>query len=141
MIGSLPLVFHKYEKFTISKDNQIGVLQRLGLQFVITFEISFNTVPGSNLYNIIHFTNGERDGVYGARIPGLWYVSKQFHLSSAISGNHHAGEYIPYDVKVNTWYHMEISQLLKDNDEVSKCLRNIKYIFILDCVWVEDRRN
>jgi len=122
MIGSLPLVFHKYEKFAISKDNHIGTLQRLGLQFVIAFELSFNTVPASGWYNILHFTTGGNGGSYGEKIPTLWYNSgnKKFYLYSAISGkgdNYKIGGQF-YSVKVNTWYRMEISQLLKDNGEV-----------------------
>ena len=136
MIGSLPLVFQKGGEFKITKNTQIGVLQRLGLQFVITFELSFNTVPDSWTYdhNILHFTIGDNYGAYGDRIPVLWYYNKQFAVSSAISGNGDNRKYFPYAVKTKTWYHMEISQLLKYNGEVSKCLRIIKYIFILDCV-------
>ena len=134
MIGSLPLVFHKYEKFAISKDNYIGILQRLGLQFVITFELSFNTVPGS-WHSILHFTTGDSGGnAYGYRIPALYYYIKNLYLWSAIGGSVNNYKNIPFIVKVNTWYHMEISQLLKDNGEVSKCSRIIKYIFILGCV-------
>jgi len=118
MIGSLPLVFHKYEKFEISKENQIGILQRLGLQFVITFDLSFNTVPANGGNNILHFTTGDNYGAYGDRIPFLYYAKKQFLLSSAISGNGNNYKWIPYSPKANTWYHMEISQLLKDNGEV-----------------------
>ena len=126
MIESLPVVFQRPGEFPIARDNQIGTLQRLGLQFVITFELSFKTLPGSGYQSILLFTNGDSDGLYGARIPALWYYnSKEFHPSSAISGHGHKGKYIPYAVKVNTWYHMEISQLLKDNGEVSKCLRII----------------
>merc|ERR1712106_758337 len=118
MIGSLPLVFQKGGEFRISKNNQIGTLQRLGLQFVITFELSFNTVPASNSNNILHFTTGDNCCDSGERIPALWYHSTGFSLCSAISGSGNKDKFIPYSPKVNTWYHMEISQLLKDNGEI-----------------------
>ena len=135
MIESLPVVFQRPGEFPIARDNQIGTLQRLGLQFVITFDLSFNAVPGSGYHTFLQFTIGGNCCDYGDRIPGLWYYnSKQFMLTSAISGNGDKYKHIAYTVNANTWYRMEISQSLKDNGEVSKCLRIIKYIFILDCV-------
>ena len=86
MFGSLPLVFQKAGVFPITKNNQIGILQHLGLQFVISFQISFNTVPNGGDDSILHFTTGTDGGAYGQRIPGLWYYADKLYLSSAISG-------------------------------------------------------
>ena len=124
MIESLPVVFHKYETFPITKNNQIGTLKHLGLQFVITFELLFNRVPG-NWYSVLHFTIGDNGGDYGERIPALWCYSNQWYLVSAISGRADNYKIISHNWQVNTWYRVEISQLLKDNGEVSKCLRII----------------
>ena len=86
LVGSLPLVFQQMAEFPITKNNQIGILQHLGLQFVISFQISFNTVPNGGDDSILHFTTGTDGGAYGQRIPGLWYYADKLYLSSAISG-------------------------------------------------------
>ena len=133
MIGShldpnwMPLVFQKVGQFPITKNNQIGELQNIGLQFVITFEFLFNTVPSHDYLNILHFTTGAHCCASGTRTPGLWYIGgrNQFHLSSAISGNGHNYKDIPFSVTAKTWYHMEISQLLKNNNDVSNWLKFI----------------
>ena len=124
MTVSLPVVFQKEGQFPIATNNQIGVLQHIGLQFVISFELLFDSiVPPSFGFTILHFTNKNDCCAHGERIPGLWYFVNpdRFYVSSSISGDGDNALNMDFKVKTNQWYHMEISQLLKDDGEVSNC--------------------
>ena len=125
MTTSLPVVFQKEGQFPIAKNNQLGVLQHIGPQFVISFELLFNSIepPPPWGFSILHFTDKNHCCANGERIPALWYFVNpdRFYVSSSISGDGDNALNIDFKVKTNTWYHMEISQLLKDNGEVSNC--------------------
>jgi len=115
-ICNVPVVFHKAEEFTITRNNKLGELSVLGTQFIITFQL-FITAPSTSASNIIHFA-GANYGDYGSRVPyiGVWQGT-ELAVRSAINGYvDFRAPYTTQDIALNTWHNIEVSQLSFENE-------------------------
>ena len=100
--------------FEIKRNNQLVLLDYIGKEYKISFEV-FVTKFGADAYHsVIHFTLGGDAGQYGDRTPAVWIGNtKSMHIASAISGNLNA--YWNFDeIPEQKWTKVEISQTLVD---------------------------
>ena len=105
------MVFERPAQFTITKNNELGVLPTLEKSFSISFQLFINTFNrGFAWRNILHFTIGQDNTVYGDRTPGLWIHKGKFYVSSAINGNIDNAELIDFPFQTRKWYNIDIQQ-------------------------------
>jgi len=117
-ICNVPVVFHKAEEFTITRNNKLGELSVLHRQFIIRFQLFITAPSTANALNIIQFTIGGKYGKYGDRVPAiLVWQGSELAVRSAISGNHdyYAPDTTP-DIALNTWHDIEVAQLAFENE-------------------------
>ena len=68
-------------------------------------------------HNVFHMTIGEDIAQYGDAYPSVWVnKGKNFHISSAVSGDLNYATDYPYNL--NQWYHIEILQKENSNGEI-----------------------
>ena len=93
----------------------------------VSFSIIVNKLPHAQWANVIHFTTGGNNGVYGNRNPAVW-INKRFQgisIVSAVSGNNYWRDYKisfgkQYDITIQQskqngkyWYEILINNILR----------------------------
>ena len=118
----MPVVFKKTKHFDITKGNNLGMLPRIGINFVISFQFIINrfVVDFASLHNILHFTIGGIHTEYGDLTPAL-FIGGQDNLVvvSAINGKSWHYHNMNFKFVTKKWYTVEISQLLDKDGKVS----------------------
>jgi len=116
-ITGAPAVFIKPGEFAITKNNKLGEIS-LGRQYIITFQLFITApLPADTPHvfgSVLHLTIGGNDhDVYGDRTPALWIYggSTKLLLQTAINGHTLNSQSYINAISINTWIHMEISQL------------------------------
>ena len=89
-----------------------------GEEYIVSFDFEANqAMNSSTVKNILHLSIGGQYGSYGDRIPAVFVNqlnSEQIiEFRSSVSGNHDHG--FDFSYQLNTPYHIEISQLKKNN--------------------------
>ena len=94
----------------------------------VSFSIIVKKLPNHPWANVIHFTTGSNDAVYGSRVPAVWIPNKRrsFYICSAVSGNKDYCKYFnfslgkQYDITIQQskqngkyWYEIRINNHLK----------------------------
>ena len=109
------MVFEKSPKFIIERNNLVTVLEHLGKEFIISFDLLLHKIYAANYMSILHLTNGANCCFYGTRTPAVWLLNDGFTVVSAINGIGNNYNHIRPSVKPGTWVHFEISQTKIDN--------------------------
>ena len=99
----------------IERNNLITVLPHIEKEFKISFAILISKY-GADWQSVIHFTEDGNFGIYGDRIPGLWFShDKKLHVGSALNGNYNYVYAHHTVLQVEKWINLEISQTLINN--------------------------
>ena len=88
-----------------------------GRQFKVTFDVKVTNDLQKTWHNILHITQGSKDGQYGDQIPAIWAnKAKYFHICSAVNED---PQYCKnHNYQLNQWYHFEIKQVEKLNGKI-----------------------
>ena len=97
----------------IKKGTLVTTLDHMKMEFKLTFEVKATSFLGVNS-NILHFTLGDMNGIYGTRIPLVRLATTKPFLKvcSSINGVTEQGYAIDGDIEVqlNEWIYIEITQ-------------------------------
>ena len=98
----------------IKQNNQLTLLETLGKEYKISFEVFVVHFKEDPWQSVIHFTLGGNMDKYGDRTPAVWIKNdKKVTIASAISGDKNAFDDICC-LEAQKWTKIEISQLLVD---------------------------
>ena len=98
----------------IKQNNQLVLLEYLGKEYKISFEVFAGHFKEDAYQSVIHFTLGGNSDNYGDRTPAVWIKNdKKVTIASAISGDKNAFDDICCLV-AQKWTKIEISQTLVD---------------------------
>ena len=81
-----------------------------GPEFYVEFNVRILKYPTVVWENILHVSNGEKDGVHGSRFPAVWlHITRYFHFATTIGNANDYYHQYP-GVELNHDYHMIVSQ-------------------------------
>ena len=100
------------------------VLPEWGPYFTVSFDVMISQFIGDHYKSILSFTTDPGHCCeVGDRVPAILLKmdTKQFHVATQIddNGNSYMNSWI--NVETNRWYHIEMSQSLENDKDVSNC--------------------
>ena len=98
------------------KGKLIAVVPKLDKEFIVSFDVKpYSFAP--EWRSVIHFTTGSNIGLYGDRVPGVWFHlsgNGGLHIAAPINGN--GNQYFDTQpLAVMQWTNVEISQRLEES--------------------------
>jgi len=95
----------------LTRNKVYQIFSRVEMTFDVSFDLYINSYGGGEWLSVFHMTTGSNHGTSGSRIPAVWVngPGKYLCLVSEVNGNTNYWKH--YDVKLKTWYHVQIKQV------------------------------
>jgi hypothetical protein len=112
------LYFNQSGNVPLIRDNLVTTFYGWGEEYIVSFDFeAIKAMAYSTLANILHLSIGGQYDLYGDRIPAVFVnqlnSEQVIEFRSSVSGDHdHAFD---FSYQLNTPYHIEISQLKKND--------------------------
>ena len=105
-------LFNVVGEIEIKKNQIIKTLNILPKEYEVSFEVKPTSKTNATYSNVIHFTVGGDNAVYGDRTPAVWFHFSNFHFSSTLNGLVDGLYGSNVIMKLMEWTKIKISQLL-----------------------------
>ena len=108
----------------ITEDKLIKIMPEWGPCFTVSFDLMISKFIGDYYKSILSFTTDPSHCCeVGDRVPAILLEmdTKQFHVATQIDDNGNSNMNSEINVETNRWYHIEMSQKIENDKDVSNC--------------------